>query len=147
MGTRSWHARRALLDRLRRGFEIAVRGPVDYRAFATEARAVTRAVPRPLGRVPGHNAAQVRADRGAFMQHACRVAVGRDLRQSAPQDRTRFRGNLGFIANVARTGVPRDVLLCDVEVFLGEFADAAKLHTRRLVERLPWIASPLDQVA
>ena len=62
--------------------QVHVRRAVDDRPVPVEPRAVARAVPGLLGRVPLDDAAQVRADRRALVQRAVLVAVDGHLVQA-----------------------------------------------------------------
>src|SRR4029079_12697432 len=62
--------------------EWSDRGTIDDLAKGIEPRSMAGAVPRGFGRIPGHDAAQVRADCRAPMEHTAVVTVRRHLRQS-----------------------------------------------------------------
>ena len=61
-----------------RGSRLREAGPSSTRPGGVEARPVARAVPAPLGAVPAHDAAHVRAHRGHRAQRARVVARDRD---------------------------------------------------------------------
>src|SRR3954463_13070906 len=77
-----------------RWVEILGRRPVEHRAEAIEARAVTRTVPRHGRGVPSDDAAQVRADGRAAMHRAALVTVDGDLPARLDDDRAVVRRDL-----------------------------------------------------
>src|SRR5437773_7556241 len=60
--------------------QIGGGGAVEQATIRIEARTVARAVPRPLGVIPGDRAAEMRTHRGALVDDAGLVAVDGDLR-------------------------------------------------------------------
>ena len=71
---------------LRRWVEVVDRRPVEHLAVRIEARSVAGTVPALLGRVPVHDALQVRARRRALVHAPRLVLVDRDLVRAAPDD-------------------------------------------------------------
>src|SRR5688500_16532867 len=84
-----------------------------------ETRAVARAVPALLGRIPGDDAAQVRAHGRVLVEIACLVAIRGDLPEAAPHDGAFARQDLVHGADVARREVVR-VLRGHVQVLARE---------------------------
>src|SRR5438045_2566339 len=106
---------------------------------------MARTVPGALGRVPLHDAPEVRADGGKLAHSAARVAVYGDLLESIPHHGARPGGNLVGL-DVLAGGNPVEVLPRDVRVFLNELSCRAHRLAGGIVDLFPGIRLPADQV-
>ena len=101
-------------------FERRDGGRVKHRAVWRELRAVAGAVPALLGRIPLHDAAQMRAYGGAAMQLAVEIAADRDLALALADDPTLAGTELGSRIQFGRQDVLGQVL-DQRDVFAEEF--------------------------
>src|SRR5688500_6746408 len=101
---------------------------------------VTGAIPGLLDRVPLHDAAQMRAERGSLVQHAAFVTVNRDFGGAAAENCAFAGSDVVHVLDLAR----RDevgILGGDVQVLSGELLDGAKRLAGRVVEAGPRIVT------
>src|SRR5215207_10153614 len=118
---------------------------VEHGAVDREMRAVAGTVPAALERVPMQMATKVCARGRAQVKPAALVAIGRDLLEALPDDRTVAGAEL-----VER----RDLSGCDVlgeilhrsQVFADESAEPSDRLARRLVHGLPVAAPGGDKI-
>src|ERR1051326_4358209 len=82
---------------------------MDHAAERVETRAVTGAIPALLGCVPGDDAAEVRANGGALVEHSVVVPVHRDLGDPAPDHRAGAAGDLVDGRDLPRRRQRRDL--------------------------------------
>src|SRR5688572_18543223 len=90
-----------------------------------KAGSVTWAIPGLLDRVPLHDAAQMRAERGSLVQRPAFVAVHRDFGGAAPEDCPFARSDFVHVMYLAG----RDevgILSGDVQVLFRELLDGAE---------------------
>src|SRR5438874_6774924 len=129
------------------GFEIRNRRAVNHVAQRIKTRAVTRAVPRFLARIPAHDAPQVWTHRRKRVQVSVLIAIRRDLFHTVTQYCAFIR--LDLIHRLHRTG--RDViakLRSDVGVLDDVIRKRSWLQrlARGVVQFCPWVFAPRDQV-
>src|SRR5688572_32750753 len=94
---------------------------------------VTGAIPGLLDRVPLHDAAQMRAERGSFVECPAFVAVHRDFGGAAAEN-SPFAGSdvVHVIYLAGRDDI--GILSGDVQVLLRELLDGAERLAGRVVE-------------
>src|SRR3954447_16935178 len=120
---------------------------LDHAPARVEARAVAGAVPRALGLVPLHLAAEVRADGGDRVERAVVLAVGGDLARAAPHDARLARRQRVDRAHVGAAEVVAHEAHTHVGVLLHELLGRdERLEARRVEERGPRVVAPADQV-
>src|SRR5690606_10260952 len=95
-------------------------------------------VPRPLSRIPMHNAFQMRTYCRHFCHPSLLVTVDRNLVQSASQHGA--ASEINFVGGLdLPTCQPVSVLSDDVQVFSKETVRCAECFSRWIVQSRPWI--------
>src|ERR1039457_2439496 len=80
-------------QRLRQRRQIRDGRAVEDFSKLIKTRTVTRTIPSLLGLIPGHYAAQVRANCGTFVQHPGCIAINRDFFQATTDNCTGAKGD------------------------------------------------------
>src|SRR5437763_919418 len=106
---------------------------------------MTRAIPALFPLVPVHDALQMRAGGGAFVDVAIRVAIGGDLVQAAAENGAGVVGDvIGGFHFAGRD--PVAILNSDVEVFLRVLGRGAVRLARWVVDFGPRILFAVDEI-
>src|SRR4051794_18189326 len=136
----------SVISRLLR-FEVLHSRSLDHAAGNIEARAVAGAVPRAFGLVPLHLAAEVRADGGDLVERAVLVAVGGDLRCTAPHDAAAPRRERADRVHVGPAEVVAHEAHTDVRVLLHKLLGGGeRLEAGGVEEAGPRVLATGDQV-
>ena len=112
-------------SRLQSGSASANCGTVHHLPIGLETRAVTRAVPRALDRIPLYGATEVSAEGLSLVQHATFIAVHRHLGHAAAVNGALSGFELRCVVDFARRDDVR-VLRGDIEILFCEFLECAK---------------------
>src|SRR5206468_11560572 len=124
-------------------FERINRRAIQDLAIDAELRAVARAIPAALERIPMEMAAKVRAGRRACMDCACLIAIRRDFFEALPNDRAMTGLDLVKRADLAGRHILGEIL-DGGDVLADEFAERADSLAFRSVEFLPQLLALHD---